>query len=84
MGKLDFTKMHGCGNDYVYIDCFKQDVEAPELLARTLSDRHKGVGGDGVILICPSETAAGCAETAYAVWRNICSATDMPRARRQM
>ena len=49
--------MHGCGNDYVYIDCFKQDVEAPELLARTLSDRHKGVGGDGVILICPSETA---------------------------
>ena len=57
MGKLDFTKMHGCGNDYVYIDCFKQDVEAPELLARTLSDRHKGVGGDGVILICPSETA---------------------------
>ena len=57
MGKLDFTKMHGCGNDYVYIDCYKQDVEAPELLARTLSDRHKGVGGDGVILICPSETA---------------------------
>ena len=57
MGKLDFTKMHGCGNDYVYIDCFKQDGEAPELLARTLSDRHKGVGGDGVILICPSETA---------------------------
>ena len=57
MGKLDFTKMHGCGNDYVYIDCFTQDVEAPELLARTLSDRHKGVGGDGVILICPSETA---------------------------
>ena len=57
MGKLDFTKMHGCGNDYVYIDCFQQDVEAPELLARTLSDRHKGVGGDGVILICPSETA---------------------------
>ena len=57
MGKLDFTKMHGCGNDYVYIDCFTQDVEAPELLARTLSDRHKGVGGDGVILICPSVTA---------------------------
>ena len=97
MGKLDFTKMHGCGNDYVYIDCFKQDVEAPELLARTLSDRHKGVGGDGVILICPSETAdakmrmfnADGSEgrmcgTAYAVWRNICSATDMPRARRQM
>ena len=55
--KMKFTKMHGCGNDYVYIDCFKQDVEAPELLARTLSDRHKGVGGDGVILICPSETA---------------------------
>lgn len=57
MGKLDFTKMHGCGNDYVYIDCFKQRAEDPELLARTLSDRHKGVGGDGVILICPSKTA---------------------------
>lgn len=98
MGKLDFTKMHGCGNDYVYIDCFKQDVEAPELLARTLSDRHKGVGGDGVILICPSETA-GCKDAHVQrgrqrgqdvrkrrtlVWRNICSATDMPRARRQM
>ena len=58
MGKLDFTKMHGCGNDYVYIDCFKQDVEAPELLARTLSDRHKGVGGDGVPPLLPQRPQA--------------------------
>ena len=56
-GKTGFYKNAWLRQDYVYIDCFKQDVEAPELLARTLSDRHKGVGGDGVILICPSETA---------------------------
>ncbi len=57
MGKLFFTKMHGCGNDYLYVDCFRQTVREPEALARRLSDRHKGVGGDGVILICPSDTA---------------------------
>lgn len=51
--KLHFTKMHGCGNDYIYFNCFEDPVEAPETLAVRLSDRHKGVGGDGVILICP-------------------------------
>ena len=56
--KLEFTKMHGCGNDYVYIDCFHQTVEDPAALAIRLSDRHKGIGGDGVILICPSSVAA--------------------------
>ncbi len=55
--KLNFTKMHGCGNDYVYINCFEQTVENPNELAVRLSDRHKGVGGDGVILICPSDVA---------------------------
>ncbi len=54
---LTFTKMHGCGNDYIYFNCFEDPVEDPELLAVRLSDRHKGVGGDGVILICPSEIA---------------------------
>ena len=54
---LRFTKMHGCGNDYVYINCFEETVEDPAALAVRLSDRHKGIGGDGVILICPSDVA---------------------------
>lgn len=57
MKKLRFTKMHGCGNDYIYFNCFEDPVERPEELAVRLSDRHKGIGGDGVILICPSQTA---------------------------
>ncbi len=52
-----FTKMHGAGNDYIYIDCFSQDVENPIELSKTLSDRHKGVGGDGIVLIKPSYIA---------------------------
>jgi len=56
-GKLHFVKMHGCGNDYIYVDCFEQTVEDPEKLAVVMSDRHFGVGGDGLVLICPSETA---------------------------
>lgn len=56
---LKFTKMHGCANDYIYIDCFHQTVDDPAALARRLSDRHTGVGGDGVILICPSDIADG-------------------------
>lgn len=48
---MKFTKMHGCGNDYVYIDCFKENVEGEEKAAIILSDRHFGVGGDGMILI---------------------------------
>ena len=54
---MRFTKMHGCGNDYVYINCFEETVEDPAALAVRLSDRHKGIGGDGVILICPSDKA---------------------------
>ena len=55
---MQFTKMHGAGNDYVYVDCFAQPVprDIPEL-ARRISDRRFGVGGDGLILICPSERA---------------------------
>ena len=55
--KYRFTKMHGAGNDYVYIDCFENTVNGPEHLSRILADRHKGVGGDGLVLICPSEVA---------------------------
>ncbi len=59
MGTLNFTKMHGCGNDYVYFDCFSQNIEDPEALSIRLSDRHKGVGGDGIIMVCPSDIADG-------------------------
>ena len=55
---MRFTKMHGAGNDYVYVNCFdeavRQDVPS---LARAVSDRHTGIGADGLILICPSEVA---------------------------
>jgi diaminopimelate epimerase len=49
--------MHGAGNDYVYVDCFDEQVDDPVALAREISDRHFGVGGDGLILIMPSESA---------------------------
>lgn len=54
---MKFTKMHGCGNDYVYVDCTKAMLKNPSAAAQAVSDRHFGVGGDGLILICPSETA---------------------------
>ncbi|MDR1094101.1 MAG: carbamoyl-phosphate synthase large subunit [Clostridiales bacterium] len=55
--KIKFVKMQGAGNDYIYIDCFEQDINSPESLSIFLSDRHYGIGSDGVILICPSATA---------------------------
>ena len=54
---MKFTKMQGCGNDYVYVNCFKETIEHPAELAVKISDRHFGVGSDGLILICPSEVA---------------------------
>lgn len=55
---INFTKMHGAGNDYVYIDCFSNPTpENPAALAVKVSDRNKGIGGDGLILICPSDVA---------------------------
>ncbi len=54
---MRFIKMHGIGNDYVYVDCFRQTVQEPERLAVHISDRHFGVGGDGLILIMPSDKA---------------------------
>src|SRR5579864_5771254 len=55
---MKFTKMHGAGNDYVYVDCFAEKLphDIPGL-AMAVSDRHTGIGADGLILICPSETA---------------------------
>ncbi|VTR94854.1 diaminopimelate epimerase : Diaminopimelate epimerase OS=Singulisphaera acidiphila (strain ATCC BAA-1392 / DSM 18658 / VKM B-2454 / MOB10) GN=dapF PE=3 SV=1: DAP_epimerase: DAP_epimerase [Gemmata massiliana] len=55
---MQFTKMHGIGNDYVYVDCVRQKPPAdPAALSRAVSDRHFGIGSDGLILICPSERA---------------------------
>ena len=55
---MRFTKMHGAGNDYIYVDCFVEPVpENPAELARRVSDRHFGIGGDGLILILPSRLA---------------------------
>ena len=55
---MKFTKMHGAGNDYVYVNCFEEPFPADVThLAQEISDRHRGVGGDGLILICPSERA---------------------------
>ncbi|MBQ3265195.1 MAG: diaminopimelate epimerase [Ruminococcus sp.] len=57
MKKLRFTKMHGISNDYVYISTFDQQEEDWEKLAIRLSDRRTGIGGDGIILVCPSKVA---------------------------
>ena len=54
---LPFTKMQGCGNDYVYVDGFHHRVDDPSALAKAISDRRFGVGSDGLILILPSEKA---------------------------
>ena len=54
---IKFTKMHGIGNDYVYIDCTKKEIKNPNQLARYVSNRNFGVGSDGLILICKSEKA---------------------------
>ena len=54
---MRFTKMQGCGNDYIYINCFEESVSSPQELARSVSDRHFGIGSDGLVLICPSNIA---------------------------
>ena len=54
---MKFTKMHGIGNDFVYVNCFKETVENPSEVSKFVSDRHFGIGSDGLILIKPSEVA---------------------------
>lgn len=54
---MKFTKMQGAGNDYIYVNCFEETVKNPEKFAIKVSDRHFGIGSDGLILICPSEVA---------------------------
>ncbi len=55
--KLAFTKMHACGNDFIYFNCMDQKIDNPEGLSLQFADRHTGIGGDGVVLICPSDVA---------------------------
>jgi len=57
MQNMKFTKMHGCGNDYVYVNCFEEQVADPGKTAVFVSDRHFGIGADGLILIKPSDAA---------------------------
>ena len=54
---MKFTKMHGLGNDYVYVNCFEEKIDNPSAVARFVSDRHFGIGSDGLIMINPSKTA---------------------------
>lgn len=54
---LKFTKMHGIGNDYIYVNCFEENIENPEKVSIYVSDRRKGIGSDGLVMILPSEKA---------------------------
>ena len=51
---MKFTKMHGAGNDYIYVNCFEEEVKDPSATAIKVSDRHFGIGSDGLVLIKPS------------------------------
>ncbi len=55
--KIHFSKMHGLGNDYVYVNCLESKLHNPERVSQLISDRHFGIGSDGLVLICPSERA---------------------------
>lgn len=54
--EIVFSKMHGLGNDYLYINCLEQELDNPEIISKFVSDRHFGVGSDGIILICPPQS----------------------------
>lgn len=54
---MKFTKMQGIGNDYIYVNCFEERVDDPERVSQIVSDRHFGIGGDGLVLIMPSDKA---------------------------
>ena len=73
---MKFTKMQGIGNDYVYVNCFEEKVENPGELAVRVSDRHFGIGSDGLIFAwrCTMRTVrrGRCAGMASAVWENMC------------
>ena len=54
---MRFTKMQGCGNDYIYVNCFEESISSPGQVAKAVSDRHFGIGSDGLVLILPSDIA---------------------------
>lgn len=54
---MKFTKMQGLGNDYIYVNCFEEQISEPEELSERISDRHFGIGGDGLVMILPSDIA---------------------------
>lgn len=54
---MRFTKMHGCGNDYVFINLFEEKIDDPKMISKKISDRHYGIGSDGLITIGPSNNA---------------------------
>lgn len=54
---MKFTKMHGIGNDYIYVNCFEEKIDNPEQISIYVSDRHKGIGSDGLVMIMPSDKA---------------------------
>lgn len=87
---MKFTKMQGLGNDYVYVNCFEEKIENPPAVARYVSDRHFGIGSDGLIMINPSEvadfememynadgSAVRCVEMGSGVWQNMSMITDL-------
>ena len=92
--ELTFYKMHGIGNDYIYFDCMKEELADPAGLSVRLSDRHKGIGGDGIVMICKSGIADAkmrmfnadgsegkCAGTRSVAWANsstICTRRKRP------
>lgn len=55
--EIQFTKMHGIGNDYIYVNCMERELPCPEKISLEMSPRHFSVGSDGLILICPSQVA---------------------------
>ncbi|MBR6637908.1 MAG: diaminopimelate epimerase, partial [Lachnospiraceae bacterium] len=59
---MRFIKMHGIGNDYIFVNCFEEQVAEPEKLAVSLSNRHYGIGGDGLILIKPPQSVGADAK----------------------
>ena len=55
--KMEFSKMHGCGNDYVYVNCMEKEVPNPGAVSEYVSHRRFGIGSDGLILVKPSDVA---------------------------
>ena len=85
---LKITKMHGIGNDYIYVNCFEESVPDPSRAARGLSDRHFWIGSDGLVLIKPSDIAdfemdmynsdGSRAEMQSAAWASTFTITGLP------